>query len=75
MGELVLAIERKDTHFELFEDDLDSLNSLYLDLIYKLHPSFNPVQVFMKKICLKIAGSFLGFYDLSLHEVSGYFDS
>ena len=35
MGELDLAIERKDTHFELSEDDLDSLNSLYLDLIYK----------------------------------------
>ena len=49
MGELDLAIERKDTHFELSEDDLDSLNSLYLDLIYKLHPSFNPVQSIYEK--------------------------
>ena len=49
MGELDLAIERKDTHFELSEDDLESLNSLYLDLIYKLHPSFNPVQSIYEK--------------------------
>ena len=34
---------------KLSEDDLDSLNSLYLDLIYKLHPSFNPVQSIYEK--------------------------
>ena len=58
MGELDLAIERKDTHFELSEDDLDSLNSLYLDLIYKLHPSFNPVQSIYEKNGQQRSGCF-----------------
>lgn len=65
MGELDLAIERKDIHFELSKDDLDSLNSLYLDLIYKLHPSFNPVQsIYEKDLFEEIVDAFEN-YDLT----------
>lgn len=44
MEELDLAIAKKEDHIELSGSDLDSLNSLYLDLIYKLHPLLNPIQ-------------------------------
>ena len=44
MDELDLAIEQKENQTKLSDDELNSLNSLYQDLIYKLHPSFNPIQ-------------------------------
>ena len=49
MEELDLVIRRKDDIIDLSKEDLDSLNSLYLDLIYKLHPLFNPVQSLFEK--------------------------
>ena len=47
--ELDLAILQKEECFDLSDTDLDSLNSLYLDLIYKLHPLFNPIQSLYEK--------------------------
>ena len=49
MEELDLVIRRKDDIIDLSKEDLDSLNSLYLDLIYKLHPLFNPIQSLYEK--------------------------
>lgn len=65
MGELNLAIERKEDHFELSKDDLDSLNSLYLDLIYKLHPYFNPVQSLYEKDLFEEIREAFETYDLT----------
>lgn len=65
MGELDLAIERKENHFELSKDDLDSLNSLYLDLIYKLHPYFNPVQSLYEKDLFEEIKEAFETYDLT----------
>ena len=47
--ELDLAILQKEGCFDLSNTDLDSLNDLYLDLIYKLHPLFNPIQSLYEK--------------------------
>ena len=46
--ELDLAIQ-KEEYFNLPNENLDSLNNLYLDLICKLHPLFNPIQSLYEK--------------------------
>ena len=65
MNELDLAIERKEDAFELSKDDSDSLNSLYLDLIYKLHPYFNPVQNLYEKDLFEEIREAFRTYDLT----------
>ena len=49
MDELNQAIEKKDDFCKLSDEELNSLNALYLELIYRLNPYFNPVQSFYEK--------------------------
>ncbi len=66
--ELDLAIQQKEEFFDLLNTDLDSLNNLYLDLIYKLHPLFNPIQSLYEKDLFEEIRDAFETYDLESME-------